>query len=82
LEYHIDSIKKNRCVTEVTQRYFALSGHSLPITDGCWSGKAMLLQERSRFSQQVLALPALLLLEQVLPLASVLELPLLALQAF
>jgi len=66
----------------VTQRYFALSRHSLPITDGCWSGKAMLLLERSQFSRLEPELLALPLLVQELPLASVPVLPLLEPQAF
>jgi hypothetical protein len=35
---------------KITQRHFALSRHSLPVTDGCWSGKAMLLLEPTQFS--------------------------------
>jgi hypothetical protein len=69
-------------VTNVTQRYFALTRHNLPITDGCWSGKAMLLLEPTQFLLPVPELERPLLVQGLVLLASVLALPLLALPAF
>jgi hypothetical protein len=76
------SPKKKPLCESHTAVFCLIQAQPAEITDGCWSGKAMLLLEPTQFSLPVPELALPLLLVQELLLASVLVLPLLELLAF